>query len=187
MPVLRPVIRTSQTGRSARGPRCLLDRVDSSALSSRVIFPSARSPNITLIASVVAHELLNQRKSAAAAAASMWGSGQVWRRRNVQSFGTWAWIKLSFFVHPRIREWCKLLTGCSQVDSHLFLLWATATSCFYRETLVECKKAGLTARAPLLSVSNYSCRHDWIQVCALSHCRFTICKTYLKACGGVTK
>lgn len=63
VPVLTPAIRTSQTARSARGPRCLLDRVDSSALSSRVIFPSARSPNITPITTVVAHEPPDQRKS----------------------------------------------------------------------------------------------------------------------------
>lgn len=61
-PVRMPAIPTSQTGRSARGPRWLLGRVDRVALSSRVIFPSARSPNITPITTVVAHELVNRRK-----------------------------------------------------------------------------------------------------------------------------
>lgn len=61
-PVRMPVIHTSQTGRSARGPRWLLGRVDRFALFSRVIFPSARSPNITPMRTVVAHALANRRK-----------------------------------------------------------------------------------------------------------------------------
>lgn len=55
-PVIIPVILTLKTALSTRCPRCLFGRVDSSALSPRVIFPSARSPNITPIKAIVAHK-----------------------------------------------------------------------------------------------------------------------------------
>lgn len=49
---------------TSKQPAARVDRigsVDDSALSSRVIFPSARSPNLTPITAIVAHKLLNRR------------------------------------------------------------------------------------------------------------------------------
>lgn len=127
-------IHTCQTGR--------LGRVDSDALSSRVIFPSARRPNITHYCSPRAAESTVWWRE--------WGNAHVMKRvkKRGRSLERWGVLsqrvsldKTPFRVSARaqIREWCRLwgqlLTvihrGCSHVDSHLFLLWTTATSCFF--------------------------------------------------------
>lgn len=105
------------------------------------------------------------------------------------SLSAWARIKLSDLVRPRIREWCNgspPFTGCSHGDSHLFLLWATATSCFYTETMAECKKAGhsscsaaaaeVCATQIMLACgesekyhASITCLHGWLLMCNHTH------------------
>lgn len=104
VPIIIPVIRTFQTARSARRPRCLPGRVDSSALSSRLIFPSARSPNITPITAIVATKCWSTARGRVSRGAKFGN-----KRGGEFYLSAWAWIKLPFLLCAcRSGEWCKL-------------------------------------------------------------------------------
>lgn len=106
--------------------------------------------------------------------------GESWRRRRR---GVLSW-RLSLGSTPlvRVREvesgansggnCSPWFTGCSHVDSHLFPLWATATSCFYRESLAEHKKPGFSSCSCLsLCAEITPAGINWMQVFAPSHCQ----------------